>query len=204
MKPFHLLVSLLISCSFLTCGDDKSDPEGAGVDTVETADTENPNEDNTDIYDVDPDDPYLVSNGIFLGLKPGEPLGAYADGLRKGKIKTGEGSFDVYFIDGAEGDELGYVMPDPKNNNLIGEIFITGRSVVTEEGIRIGLSYDELIERLGKITFHGSEVESRVYGSKHGLSYRLDMASNQYDLDNRTIEPDTKVTQIVIDRRPTM
>lgn len=202
MKPVHFLSALLLTLLLCTCGETNTDPDGAGVDTVEMDDTEQPNQDNTSIYDVDPDDPYLVSNGYFLGFKPGEPIAEYVDGLRKGRLRTGEGDFDVFFIDGAEGNELGFLTADPANEQNIGNITITSPAVVTEEGIRIGLSYEELVERIGAITFHGSEVESRVIGNKHGLSYRLEMESNKYDLDNSTIKPATKVTQIVIDRRP--
>ena len=158
------------------------------------------NEGNTDLYDVDPEDPYLLSNGTFLGFKPGEPLGEYRDALRPGKLRNGEGTFDAYFIDGAEGSELGYLLADPENNDLIGDIYITSPSVVTEKGVRVGTTHAELIERIGAVTFRGSEIESRVIGSKDGLAYRLAMNSPDTDLDNSRIPGETAITQIMIEQ----
>ncbi|NJC26408.1 hypothetical protein [Neolewinella antarctica] len=203
MNVVRATVPLLLSFFLCTCGNRPNElaEDGAGVDTGTTPEIDNPNEDNTDIYDVDPEDPYLMSNGAILGLKPGEPLGEYADGLRTGRIRTGEGDFDVYFIDGAEGDELGYLLPDPTAKSRIGDIILTAPTVVTEKGIRVGLTYAELIERLGAVAFHGSETEARVYGTKDGLRYRLDVNSTKRDLTEADIEPGTRITEIVINRQ---
>ncbi|OAV46094.1 hypothetical protein [Lewinella sp. 4G2] len=206
MKVFHFITAAILLITCAACGGDAAGPpeEGAGFDTEMTPEIDSPNEDNTDIYDVDPEDPYLISNGTFLGLKPGEPLGAYAEVLRKGRLKDGEGSFDVYYIDGAEGSKLGYLMPDPLDKNIVGDIYVTSPAVVTEKGIRVGTTYEELVERIGAISFHGSEIESRVYGNKEGISYRLDMTSADYDLDNSRISPETAITEIVISRKQNM
>ena len=201
MRVVRFLPTLLLSLLLCTCGDRPIDEDGAGVDTPEdTAPDLTPNDGNLDIYDVDPEDPYLVSNGVFLGLKPGEPLAPYTDALRKGKLRTGEGKFDVYYIDGAEGNELGYTLADPNDENKIGDIYITSPAVVTEAGIRVGLTYAELTERLGTVAFHGSEQEGRVYGEHEELRYRLGMESGKRNLTEADIEPATEVTEIVIHR----
>ena len=207
MKQFTLITALLLGFVACSCGSKevKSSPETAGVDIDNNeVIADDPNENNTGLYDVDFDDPYLVSNGTFLNFKPGEPLDAYIDILREGSMQTGEGSFKVYYIDGAEGNELGYLMTDPIDKTLIGDIFITSPAVVTEDGVRIGTTYEQLIERIGRVSFHGSEIESRVYGNSDGISYRLDMVSNQYDLDNDKILPNTKISEIVIARKRNM
>ena len=197
----HFL-TLLLPLFLFTCGP-ATEPvtEGAGVDTEADSDIENPNADNTDIYDVDPEDPYLISNGTFLGLKPGEPLAEYAPTLRSGVVQTGDGDYTVYFIDGAEGDELGYVMRgDYAYDDKIGDIYVTHPSVVTEQGIRVGTTVKELRERIGAVTFHGSEIESRVTGSKDGIGYRLDIPSTEYNMDNSKIPADAMVQMLIIER----
>ena len=198
-RYFFLLLLPLFLC---TCGPAQETPlEGAGVDTEADPDLDDPNADNTDIYDVDPEDPYLISNGTFLGLKPGEPLAPYAPTLRKGVVETGDGDYTAFFIDGAEGDELGYVMRgDYAFDDQIGDIFVTHPSVVTEQGIRVGTTVKELRERIGAVTFHGSEIESRVTGSKDGIGYRLNIPSTEYNLDNSTIPEDALVQMLIIER----
>ena len=202
MRLLPLLTALLFTFIVSTCDSRPNDVEGAGVDTPPEAGVDRtPNDGNLDIYDVDPEDPYLLSNRTLLGLKPGEPIAPYTDALRKGKLKTGEGNFAGYYIDGAEGGELGFMMPDTEDETLIGDIYIFSPSVVTEEGIRVGLSYSELTERLGAIDFYGSEIESRVYGEHEGLRYQLDINSNTPEkIAAGDIPASTKVKAIVINR----
>ena len=208
--PFYraiqkLLPALLLSTLLCTCDrapTTETPDEGAGVDTKMEDDLSTLNDGNTDLYDVDPEDPYLISNGSLLGFKPGEPLAAYRDALRPGKIRDGEGTHEVFFIDGAEGGELGYLMASPTDPETIGDIYITSPAVVTEQGIRIGATYAELQERIGAINFHGSEIEGRIFGSQDGLAYRLDGHSTEYAMDNSGINPETPIVQIVIESKP--
>lgn len=195
MKPFFALL-LLAVC--LSCGGEKSIADTDGIETP-TADTPDPNDGNTAIYDVDADDPYLISNGYFLGLTPGGSLAEFSDGLRKGVLQTGDGDFDVFYIDSAEGDELGYVTADPRDEQTIGYIFVTSPDVVTEKGVRVGISFAELKQRIGAVEVHGSEIEGYTYAQANGMAYRLDSGNWSYEVDVSTIAPETKVIEIVIE-----
>lgn len=146
------------------------------------------------------DEPYLVSNGYFLGLTPGGAMIEFIDGLRSGVLQTGEGDFDVHYIDSAEGDELGYVMADPRDENTIGNIFITSPKVVTEEGVRVGMSFSELQKKIMELEVHGSEIEGRTYANADGLSFRLDVGNWSYEINPSTIKPETKIIEIVVER----
>lgn len=195
MKPIFAFVLLLIC---LSCGTDKSIADTTGLETP-AADTPDPNDGNTAIYDVDADDPYLISNGYFLGLTPGGSLAEFSDGLRSGVLQTGEGDFDVFYIDSAEGDELGYVIADPRDEQTIGAIYITSKDVVTEKGVRVGISFAELQQRVGKVEVHGSEIEGYTYAYTDGMAYRLDSGNWSYEVDMSTIAPETEIIEIVID-----
>ncbi|WP_020568989.1 hypothetical protein [Neolewinella persica] len=196
MKSIFAFLFLVV---LMSCGNNKTIADTEGIETP-AADTPDPNDGNTAIYDVDDDDPYLISNGYFLGLTPGGSLAEFVDGLRSGVLQTGDGDFDVHYIDSAEGDELGYVMADPRDGGTIGNIYITSPKVVTEEGIRVGISYSELVEKLGALEVHGSEIEGQTYAISDGISYRLDAGNWSYEIDPSTIEPDTKIIEIVVER----
>ncbi|MEM9526007.1 MAG: hypothetical protein AAGA31_05310 [Bacteroidota bacterium] len=191
-----LLLLLLVTCSQPPADDATLETEAES----EVTETPESNQDNTANYEAEEEEPYLLSNGYFLGMQPGLPIIDFAGGLRKGNLATGEGDFEVYYIDGAEGSELGYLMPDPRDEHSIGDIFITSPDVVTELGVRVGHSFAELQKRLGPLEVHGSEIEGRTYASKDGLWYRLDTANFSYEVDPATIDPTTKITEIVIQR----
>jgi len=183
---------------FTACGSEpKSITDTTGLEDS-ADDTPAPNDDNTAIYDVDADDPYLLSNGYFLGMTPGGSLDDYIDGLRTGQIRTGEGEFDVLFIDAAEGDELGYVYTPDKTEPIIEQITITSPKVVTEKGVRVGLSFDELKQRLGPVEVYASEIESRVYATKDGITYRLNINGTPGKTTAADIGDDVEVMQIIL------
>lgn len=142
--------------------------------------------------------PYKLVNGTFLGLQAGAPLASHKAGLRDGKLRTGEGTFDVFFIDSAEGDELGYVLPDPRDPGAIRSITITSPNVVTEKGVRTGIEFPELMQRLGVVSISGSEIEGRVYAKSGNLLYRLGMTSTSPNIKSSEVPAGTKVTEIVL------
>ncbi|MEO0732374.1 MAG: hypothetical protein AAFZ52_06040 [Bacteroidota bacterium] len=191
---------LLLLCVFIACGQAAADTE-TDISSPETEVPAVPNEDNTTISDVD-DDPYLISNGEFLGMRPGSPLDDFVGGLRKGTLQTGEGDFPVYYIDGAEGEELGYLVPDPRDGAMIGDIIVTSQDVVTEAGIRVGVNFEELQNRLGRpLEVHGSEIESRTYAVRDGFSYRIGDAHDNYELEASQVDPTAEVLTIELRRQ---
>jgi hypothetical protein len=201
MKSIFALLLLVI---LMSCTNDKTSPEASDIDLPEAditaGDAPAGNEEDVAIDKVDDDDPYLISNGNFLGLSPGGSMAEFVDGLRSGVLQTGEGDFDVHYIDSAEGDELGYVMADPRDEGTIGSIYITSAKVVTEKGVRVGTSFAELQQRMGKLAVNGSEIEGYTYATVGGLAFRLDAGNWSYEVDQSTIKPDTKVIEIVVER----
>ncbi|CAH1002034.1 hypothetical protein LEM8419_02949 [Neolewinella maritima] len=139
--------------------------------TPETRPVEYPNAGNTAIYDVDPDDPYEIDDSSFLEMQPGQPIAPFVD-LRPGTLRTGDGELAVRYIPGRSNDTLGYVAAE---GGLIDHIVIWSTDVVTKNGIRVGNTYGELVERLGQLAPYGSGVEARVYATHDGLTYRLGM-----------------------------
>ena len=189
-----LVVGLALSCKTDSTADAAATPTPPGADA--------PNVDESSIYEVDPEDPYLIFNGTFFDLAPGQPLAPAEARLRKGKLETGDGSFEVYYIDGPEKEELGYILPDPNDETRIGDIYLTSERVVTEQGVRVGNTYAELVERLGALEVHGSEIEGATYASVGAgkLRFRLDEQHFNYDLGAETVSPGAKVVEVVIPR----
>lgn len=203
MKLSSVFVFLLLMVLFVSCGaetadssNDRTSEEGTGEAVLE-----DPNGDNTDNYAIDTDDPYLVNMDGLLGMMPGNLLSDFSAGLREGKLDTPDGEFDVLYIDGAEGEELGYLVPEPRDERMIGEITITSSKVVTEPGLRVGNTFAELQDRLaGDMEVYGSEAEGRTYAVSDGIWYRLDAGNWMQEVEQSTIPPDTKVIEIVLPR----
>jgi hypothetical protein len=189
-----LLLLFLISCS--SNPDTITETTDIELPTVKTDDSKT--DINAIIANSDADDPYMLSNDYFLGMTPGGSLADFIDVLRDGELKTGEGSFKVFYIDGAEGDELGYVYSREDGNGSINQITITSPKVVTEDGIRVGTSFNELTQQLGEVEVFASEIESRVYATKGGTTYRLATNGIAGQTSAEDIKGDVKVLQIIL------
>lgn len=194
MKPAYCLLLCVLLCG---CGGEEATIDASVTDTATIPVQEAPAPAPEEIEEVSP---YVVSNGFFLGMKPGGSIAEFKDGLRADVLQTGEGDFDVFYIDGAEGNELGYLMPDPRDEKMIGSIYITAEEVITEDGISVGMRFAELQEKIGEVAVHGSEIEGMTYASKNGLAYRLDTNIWTYEVDLSEIKPATKLLEIVIER----
>lgn len=72
---------------------------------------------------------------------------------------------------------------------------------ITEDGIKVGDSLQDLKTAVPSIEVHGSEIEGRTYATFNSISYRLDSSNFSYDLDIETIPSDTKILEIVINRK---
>lgn len=184
LLPMHKYLPLLLLC--LGCND-------RPPTTPETRPVEHPNAGNTAMYDVDPDDPYEIDDSSFLDMRAGSQVQAFPEILRLGTLENGEGSFPVYYISGRRDDTLGYVFaPD----GMIEQITVYSPDVVTKNGIRVGNTYQELVERIGPVTTHGTEIKSRVYATKDGLTYRLSMLDQNNLIDS--VPAGTTITEIIL------
>ncbi|THH41697.1 hypothetical protein [Neolewinella litorea] len=140
--------------------------------TPETRPVENPNAGNTAIYDVDADDPYEIADSSFLDLSPGMAL-PQTESLREaGVLTVGDQTFDRYFLTGRRQDTLAYLLVD-RGDRFISAIHITSSDVVTRDGLRVGNTYGELVERLGKLPAPSTVAGRPVIKGPDWLSYQL-------------------------------
>lgn len=189
-----LLLLFLISCN--SNPDTITDTTDIEIPSVNLDDSKDSS--HTAISNADADDPYMLSNSSFLGMTPGGSLDDFKDGLRDGELRTGEGSFKVFYIDGAEGDELGYVYSREGGDGSIDQITITSPKVVTENGVRVGMSFNDLTQKLGEMEVFASEIESRVYATKDGTTYRLATNGIAGQTSAEDIKGDVGVMQIIL------
>lgn len=143
----------------------------------------------------------LIEPGSFRGIQVGAPINAHIDYLVKSEIKNGEGTFSVYTIKDFNNNPAGYVMPDPRDENLVGDITVETKMASTKEGIQVGSTFGDVKKALPEIEVHGSEIEGRTYASYAGIKYRLDIAHFTYEVDASTIPETTPVIEIVIPRK---
>lgn len=141
-----------------------------------------------------------IDNNAFRGITVGDKIADHIDYIQEEKLKTGEGTFEVYQIKDFNNNPAGYLVPDPKNESLVGDITVETQMAATSEGIKVGSTYRDLITAFPDIAVHGSEVEGRTYATYDNLSYRLDVANFRYEVDKSKIPTTTKIMQIVINR----
>jgi hypothetical protein len=134
----------------------------------------------------------------FRGIHSGDAIKKHSAYVKKTTIKTGEGSFEVYAITGIDNKPAGYFSPNSDNELLVGDITVETPNAQTEQGIKVGSTFKDLLKAFPNIEVHGSEIESRTYASAGGLSYRLDVARNTYKVDRAKIPATTKITDIWI------
>jgi len=154
-------------------------------------------QDNTEV-EVTKEPILIASEKVFYGIEVQRPLADYADKLSKTTTENGEGTFEVYEIKNDEGEVLAQVHPDPMDEALVGDIIILNEKVITDKGVKIGTTFEELKAKFNDYKVHGSEIESRVHFYQGNHAYRLDYPSNQYDLDKSEIPADAKVIEITI------
>ena len=144
--------------------------------------------------------PLLIAEKSFQGISPGDLISSHLNILEKGKLKTGEGTFDVFYVNNKNLEKLGYILKDPKNESLVGNIIIESKKARTEKGIHIGSSFEDLVKKYPDVKVHGSEIEGRTYGREGNLSFRLDTNNFTYEVDKNKIPKDAKVIEIIINR----
>jgi hypothetical protein len=144
----------------------------------------------------------LISSTAFRGIQVGDAISKHntTDYVKKTKMKTGEGTFEVYQIRDFENNPAGYFMADPNNKLLVGDITVETPKASTEKGIKLGSTFKDLLAAYPKIEVHGSEIEGRTYASVNNISYRLDENIFTYEVDQKKIKSTTKITEITINR----
>jgi hypothetical protein len=137
----------------------------------------------------------------YRGILLGDAIKKHLAYAKKSTMQTGEGSFEVYKITDKENNPAGYFMADTKDKLLVGSITVESPKARTQDGIKIGSTFSDLLKAFPNIEVHGSEIESRTYATKGNLSYRLNVANSTYELDKAKIPATAKITEIVIKRK---
>ena len=142
----------------------------------------------------------MIKDDSFRGISPGDKVSDHQQYIQADKLKTGEGSFDIYQIRGYDKGAVGYFFPDPKDKTLVGNIVINTPFPKTEQDIHVGKSFAELQKALPNLKVHGSEVEGRTYAKNANLSYRLNTPNFTYQVDMEKIPAATKIIEIIVNR----
>jgi len=146
------------------------------------------------------DDSKLVMSTLpaFLGMRPGDKLTDQRDRLTKTVIKTGEGDFDAWAILYV-GETVGHIFPDIQDQSRIGSIVITSSDAVTDSGIRVGSTWEDLKDAFPQIPVHGSEIEGQTFANHGHVSYKLNVNFWSYQLSEeelKSIKDDTEIIEI--------
>ena len=140
----------------------------------------------------------ILQNGKLGDLGPNASVEQLsADGiLRKGKLKTGDGIIPVWFIVRA-GDTLGYTTIRTGKNN-INDITYTSPLIYTEDNLKVGSTFQDILKIYPNAKAYGSEIESRTYVKTDSYIFRLDASNIKYEIDNSEISPNAKIIEVIV------
>lgn len=139
--------------------------------------------------------PIIVERKEFFGVKIGEPIENFGNLATLGKISKKGVVLDVYYIE-QRGVEIGYFLPDSKNDTLVGNIFIQSEKAVTEDGFKVGTSFEEILEKLPAVKV--LELENEIYAVVANISYKLDYRNYGTVLSRTSIPKKSKILEIII------
>ena len=182
---FKVLMIYLLFVGFQNCGD------SASTEQDESQQTEQPQA----VKAEQEANPFLVTTNSFYGLTIGGKIGD----LEKSVLETGEGSFDIFLIKDENGEELGYVDANYEDESLIGGITISTKKAVTEDGVKIGMSYADFNEKFPDAELHGSEIEGYTSTNVNkNVYYELSDRHWEYELDKNKIAEGTTIVAITV------
>ncbi len=141
-----------------------------------------------------------ISENSFRGIEVGDKISSHSGYIKKEILQTGEADFDIYRIKDFDNNPVGYFVADPNNERLVGDITIESETAETSKGIKVGSTFQELMEKLPAIEVHGSEIEGMTHATYKTLSYRLDVQNYTYQLNMKKVPLDTKIIEIIIGR----
>lgn len=142
----------------------------------------------------------VIAPHSFRGIQVGDLIAKHKEYTQKTKLRTGEGAFVVYEIKDFDNNPAGYLLPDPNNQLLVGDIIVQTPKAQTAKGVKTGDTFQDLLKIFPDIQVHGSETEGRTYATANNLSYRLDVANFSYEIDKTKIPGTAKITEIRINR----
>lgn len=140
----------------------------------------------------------LITSKSFMGIKPGDNITDHEAYLKKDLLQTGEGDFEIYQILDQKSTPVGYLHPDPNDEQLVGMIVVTSPEARTEDGLSIGMTLGDLREKISGYEIHGSEIEGYTAAYHGPFSYQLDSYNWEYDLDASKIADDVKIIEITL------
>lgn len=185
---FKVFMLCLAIAGFQSCGDGASTEQEV---TQQTQQTQEPQQ----VQAEQEVNPYLVTTNSFYGFTIGEKFGD----LEKFVMQTGEGDFDVFLIKDENGEQIGHIDPYYKDESLVGGITITTEKAITEDGVKIGMSYADFNEKFPDAELHGSEIEGYTSTNVNkNVYYELSDRHWEYDLDKSKISKDATIVGITV------
>ncbi|WP_291725401.1 hypothetical protein [Bernardetia sp.] len=188
---------LIVLCIFtFSCKQEQKKEETEQVEVTQTEEVTQTIEE--DVEETKPTNDLTIYQNSFLGLSPDTKITDYAGTLEKGLLQTGEGDFDIYNIKDKEGNTTGYFTPFGEMEDSVGIIVVTSELAQTEDGIKIGDTFQTLLEKYPNLEVFGSEIEGYTQAVVGRLGYRLDEQHYNYELKPSEIKKDTKIIEITI------
>lgn len=181
-------LALLISC------DETKTPAAETQNETSTTTEPTPEE------EIEKEVPLTIFQNSFLGIAPGDQVAEHKALLEEDLLQTGEGDFEIYNIKEAKNGVVAYFLADPMDNELIGDIFITSPLAKTEDGIAIGHTFGDLVNKYPDLEVHGSEIEAQTFADQGNLSFKIDEPHTTYDLDIDAVSKEAKIIEIIISR----
>jgi len=142
-----------------------------------------------------------INNDNFAGITLGDKIADHSASLKKDVLKNGEGSFEIYRIQSEVYGSIAYLLADPKDETVVGQIIINSPAAKTTDGLHVGSTFENMMAIDPDVEVHGSEIEGRTYANfttHTGIAFRLNTQNYVYDVAKEKIAPTARITEIVI------
>ncbi len=191
MRYFSTLIGIIFFIFiFLSCSDSENTTSNSEKAAIEIA--------NKMKETIKPKQDLIIEDHALGGIATGDEISNHTAMLTKTILKTGEGDFEAYKITNKIHGEVGYLLPDPRNTKLVGNIFISNPQIATKDGLRVGSTMADLLRKNPELEVHGSEIEGRTNAMIGNHYFLIDARNFTYDIDKNKIPKDTKVLEIMI------
>lgn len=198
----NLLFTAVIFISFIAACTEKTEKEETGADAPVA--TEEQEQDQTKLAEpiIEDSDQFLITETGVMGFEIGETIDLSSKNIKKSTWETGEGSFPGYALLDDNGEEVGFIFPQYKDETKINMIQLSSSKYKTKEGLGVGSTFADLKKLHPTIETHGSEVEGSTGSTLGGLGFKLDIYFWSHEIDESQIPASTEVVQIYIQGKP--
>lgn len=140
---------------------------------------------------------FLIRGQSFFGITVGDKLSQHADKLKQETVQMRDGGvYEAFYIyEGPMSLSIGSVEPGGRQWDSVHSMTITDFRAVTEQGIKVGTTWETLKSIIPSLELRRLGVEGEIFALSGNTGYQLNIDPGTYT-DESSIKKDHRVTAI--------